>query len=300
MSAIRPAARAAAASSAIASGPTTIRASGAWATLATWWTSGAGTPMTSSAGGILTLTLSTRTWNSSSVNSWSRTGRFHSPTTRSSSATDSGTSRRSSTSWREIWIRSSCSGSLNGCLIEIRGTTGFCAIRFSSVPYCSSRLAAVLSPTPRIPGMLSLVLPTSARKSGIFSGGTPIFLMTSSRVYVFWWSASIIARGRRPSADVLSALKIRPPSRARGPLDQCRDHVIGFDPGTMGPAHLLQPIGVKNSIRTCSSSGGACAWARGPVHLRAKRLHAALVTRTTDEIRRARTSSRRISMRVNT
>ncbi len=40
--------------------------------------------------------------------------------------------------------------------------------------------------------MLSLVSPTSARKSGIFSGGTPIFLITSSRVYVFWWSASII------------------------------------------------------------------------------------------------------------
>jgi hypothetical protein len=89
-------------------------------------------------------------------------------------------------------IRSSCSGSPNGCLIEIRGTTGFCAIRLASVPYWSSRLAAVLSPTPRIPGMLSLVSPTSARKSGIFSGGTPIFLITSSRVYVVWRSASII------------------------------------------------------------------------------------------------------------
>ena len=43
--------------------------------------------------------------------------------------------------------------------------------------------AAVLIPTPGIPGMLSETSPASARRSGIFSGGTPYFSLTVSGSY---------------------------------------------------------------------------------------------------------------------
>ncbi len=136
----------------------------------------------SSESGIRSRTFSTSTWNSSSLNRSCSSWSFQSVASRSSRARGSGTSRFSSTSNREIFTRWSCSGSANGCFTWIRGTIGLASISALSEPYFSSKVAAVLSPTPRIPGMLSLVSPTSARKSGISSGGTPIFLMTSSRV----------------------------------------------------------------------------------------------------------------------
>ncbi len=54
---------------------------------------------------------------------------------------------------------------------------------FSSVPNFWRSSAAVLSPMPGTPGMLSLVSPFSPMKSGISSGGIPYRSITPSRSY---------------------------------------------------------------------------------------------------------------------
>ena len=48
-----------------------------------------------------------------------------------------------------------------------------CAITSSSEPYCATSCAAVLSPIPGTPGMLSDVSPLRPMKSGTSSGGMP-------------------------------------------------------------------------------------------------------------------------------
>ena len=61
---------------------------------------------------------------------------------------------------------------------------------FSSVPYSLSRLAAVFSPTPGTPGMLSILSPVSASRSPTWRGGTPHFSSTSLGPYHFSYMES--------------------------------------------------------------------------------------------------------------
>ncbi len=123
------------ASAAMSAARVTIRVSGATPTAARGAISGAATMTMSSVGGIRILTLSTSTPNSSSLNRARSFSRSQPWTTSSSSSIGSFTSRRSSTSLREILRRASWSGSLNGCLILMRGTIGFASIRPVSEPY---------------------------------------------------------------------------------------------------------------------------------------------------------------------
>jgi hypothetical protein len=135
-------------------------------------------------------TFSTRLANSSSWNIAVSAGRSHDRARRSSTGVGSATARSSSTSRREIRSRSICAGSPSGCLPR---TLGLAAISASRSGYALTSSAAVLSPTPATPGMLSLVSPRSARKSASRSGGTPNFSITAARVYVCARIASITA-----------------------------------------------------------------------------------------------------------
>jgi hypothetical protein len=64
-------------------------------------------------------------------------------------------------------------------------TSGAWASTLSSEPYCFSKPAAVFSPTPGTPGMLSILSPVRASRSGSDDGGTPHFSSTSAGPYHF-------------------------------------------------------------------------------------------------------------------
>ncbi len=59
------------------------------------------------------------------------------------------------------------------------------ASTFSRVPYSFSSPAAVFSPTPGTPGMLSILSPVRERRSATWLGGTPHFSSTSAGPYHF-------------------------------------------------------------------------------------------------------------------
>ncbi len=61
-------------------------------------------------------------------------------------------------------------------------TTSTLSTRPCSDPYSTIHLAAVFSPTPGMPGRLSLGSPRSAAKSGYCSGVSPYFSTTASGV----------------------------------------------------------------------------------------------------------------------
>ena len=70
-------------------------------------------------------------------------------------------------------IRASSACSVRFCLRLAPLISSMCSSTPSSEPNRWSSSAAVLSPIPGTPGMLSLVSPLSPMKSGISSGGMP-------------------------------------------------------------------------------------------------------------------------------
>ena len=105
--------------------------------------------------------------------------RSHACRARSAISTSSGTSRTSSVSWRLRITAARCSRSASPTLPLTVSTPTTSA---SNDPNSRTHLAAVFSPTPGMPGRLSLGSPRSAAKSGYWAGVNPYFATTSSGV----------------------------------------------------------------------------------------------------------------------